>query len=292
MRGVRIGTGVNSSRLRPTDDGVLLWGFARSGTWYVSMPSRPRVLFAGERAPAMSSPIGPQVAMSLAGQPVYGAGVGGYAAFLYPPPLAQLFAPISLLPFPAAAWLWRGVELMALRVAAGRGGRRDRVALVAPMIAELDAANVHLILAAAVAQAVRHDARWVTPGAITKFASLAAIPLASGSIRGDSPRGPWSPRWHMCRFVRHCTALWYEYVRFVTSGVPVADSGWYNLGASIPWRSAGRHGGPDRAACDPLARLQASRPPSRCQCSGSTASASCWRPPLLRVRRSAVARMR
>src|SRR5829696_5097291 len=26
-----------------------------------------------------------------AGMPVYGAGVGGYAAFLYPPPLAQLF---------------------------------------------------------------------------------------------------------------------------------------------------------------------------------------------------------
>jgi hypothetical protein len=35
-----------------------------------------------------------------AGEPVYGTGVGGYAAFLYLPPLAQLFTPLSLLPFP------------------------------------------------------------------------------------------------------------------------------------------------------------------------------------------------
>ena len=55
----------------------------------------------------------------IEGGPIYGAGVGGYAAFLYPPPFAQLFAAFALLPFPVAVWAWRGIEIVCLRVAVG-----------------------------------------------------------------------------------------------------------------------------------------------------------------------------
>src|SRR5215207_7113314 len=94
------------------------------------------------------------------GAPVYGAGVGGYAAFLYPPPLAQLFVPLSALPFPVATWIWRSVELVALRIAVG-SWRNVGIAMLVwpPVIAELDEANVHLLVAAAVAAAIRGDAR-------------------------------------------------------------------------------------------------------------------------------------
>ncbi len=170
----------------------------------------------------------------LAGAPVYGPGVGGYAAFLYLPPLAQLFAPLSLLPFPVAVWGWRLVELAGLRVAVG-SWRNTGIAMLLwpPVISELDAGNVHLLIAAAVAMAIRGSSVTLVPAALTKFASLAALPIG---LR-DDPRGlarglAVAAAIVLVSFVL-APGLWFDYARFITT-VSTFDSGWYNLGASVP----------------------------------------------------------
>ena len=170
----------------------------------------------------------------LSGAPVYGAGVGGYAAYLYPPPLAQVFALPSLLPFPAAVWLWRAVVLLCLRVAVG-SWRRAGIAMLVwpPVIAELDAGNVHLVMAAAVAMMIRGDGTWLVPAALTKFASLAAIPIA---VR-DDPRGLLKgiaiAAGIMLVSFAITPSMWLDYAGFIT-GVSAVDSSWYNLGGFVP----------------------------------------------------------
>jgi len=126
----------------------------------------------------------------LDGEPLYGPGVGGYAAFLYPPPLAQLFAILAWLPFPVVVWGWRIVELVCVRIAVG-SWRRVGIALLVwpPIIAELDAGNVHLLVAAAVAMVIRGDSRFLVPAALTKFASLAALPASLRRDPGGLARG-------------------------------------------------------------------------------------------------------
>ncbi|MEW6225157.1 MAG: hypothetical protein AB1627_11070 [Chloroflexota bacterium] len=170
----------------------------------------------------------------LAGEPVYGPGVGGYAAFLYLPPLAQLFAFPSQLPFPVVVWLWRGVVLLGLRATVG-SWRSAGIAMLVwpPVISELDAGNVHLLMAAAVAMMIRGQGVWLLPAALTKFATLVAVPMA---LR-DDPRGLLKGVGIAGVIVLVSFALgpslWFDYARFIT-GVSTFDSGWYNLGAFVP----------------------------------------------------------
>jgi hypothetical protein len=108
-------------------------------------------------------------------------GVGGAAAYLYPPLLAQLLALPAFAPFAVFAWGWRALELACLRLVVGSWRATGIALLVFPLlIAELDAGNVHLIVAAALALLLRGSARAVLPLAVvTKFAPLAAVPLAA-----------------------------------------------------------------------------------------------------------------
>ena len=170
----------------------------------------------------------------LSGEPLYNQGVGGYAAYLYPPPLAQLFALPSQLPFPTVVWLWRAVVLSSLRVAVGSWrGAGIAMLLWPPVIAELDAGNVHLLMAAAVAMMIRGQGTWLLPAALTKFASLAAVPVA---LR-DDPRGLLKGAGIAAGIVLVSFALapslWLDYAHFMT-GVSTVDSSWYNLGALVP----------------------------------------------------------
>lgn len=170
----------------------------------------------------------------LEGLPVYGPNVGGYAAYLYPPPMAQLLAPLSQLPFVAFVWLWRAFELACLRVAVG-SWRNAGLALLLwpPVIAELDAGNVHLVIAAAAAMTIRGDARAILPAALTKFASLASVPaalridprgLAAGALlAGTIVLGSWVV----------APDLWSSYVTFLPTATQL-DTGWYNIGLNIP----------------------------------------------------------
>jgi hypothetical protein len=116
----------------------------------------------------------------LDGSHLYGGSVGGRAAYLYPPVFAQLLALPAMLPFVAFAWLWRGLELLCLRGVIGSWqGTGVALLLFPPAITELDAGNVHLIVALALAALLRGNPRAIAPvGLLTKFAPLAAMPLA------------------------------------------------------------------------------------------------------------------
>lgn len=170
----------------------------------------------------------------LAGEPVYGAGVGGYAAFLYPPPLAQVFAPLSLLPFPIVVWLWRAVILIALRIAVGSWRNAGLAMLLwPPVISEIDAGNVHLLIAAATAEAIRGRAQGIGPVALTKFATVAAVPMAMRTgPRGLLIGGAIAAITLVFSFLA-APDLWVSYVQFALSGPP-PNPGWYNLGDQIP----------------------------------------------------------
>jgi hypothetical protein len=118
---------------------------------------------------------------ALHGHALYGnGGVGGAGAYLYPPPLAQLLALPALAPFPVFAWTWRALQLLCLRSVVGSWRATGIALAVFPLlIEEIDAGNVHLMMAAVLAALLRGNARGVLPaGALTKFAPLAALPLA------------------------------------------------------------------------------------------------------------------
>ena len=170
----------------------------------------------------------------ISGEQVYGPGVGGYAAFLYPPPLAQLFAVVAWLPFPLVVWGWRIVELVCIRVAVG-SWRSVGIALLVwpPIIAELDAANVHLLIAAAIALAIKSDGRFLVPAALTKFASLAVVPAALRVDPRGTARGIVIAGGIVLVSLAISPGLWREYASFLPS-VSGSDFGWYNLGAFVP----------------------------------------------------------
>jgi hypothetical protein len=95
--------------------------------------------------------------------------VGTPYVYLYPPPLAQVLAPLALvLPDPVFMWAWTALLLGCLWFL---GRRRVLVALAliafVPVAVELWYRNVHLLLAVLVVLAMRrHPAFWVPAAAI------------------------------------------------------------------------------------------------------------------------------
>lgn len=169
----------------------------------------------------------------LDGHSVYVAAVGQLAAYVYPPVFAQLVAPLSALPLELFVWAWRAIELACLRVAVGSW----RIAGLAilfwpPVIAEIDAGNVHLIIAAAVAMAIRGDARALLPAALTKFASLAAVPAAIRLDRRGLLLGAGVALGACAVSFALAPQLWSEYAAFITRAIE-PESNQLNLGSFI-----------------------------------------------------------
>jgi Glycosyltransferase family 87 len=90
-------------------------------------------------------------------------------AFLYAPPAALFFLPFHLLPWPAFRVLWLLVDVAALAVLS----RRWTLAMVAvyPVVLELSAGNINLLLAIISVWGIRYPGIWsvalltkVTPG--------------------------------------------------------------------------------------------------------------------------------
>jgi hypothetical protein len=102
-------------------------------------------------------------------QDPYTQAAGAFGAFTYTPVAARLFAPASLLAWPAFFWLWLAV-LVATVV--WLGWRHTLLVLAFPPVAvELYHGNIHLLMAAAIALGFRYPAAWafilltkVTPG--------------------------------------------------------------------------------------------------------------------------------
>ena len=89
--------------------------------------------------------------------------------FRYAPPIAFLFAPLTLLPWPVAQGVWLALQLAALYVIAGRWA----LALIVfpPVWLDVTYGNINILLAAAIWVGMRHPAAWawvlltkVTPG--------------------------------------------------------------------------------------------------------------------------------
>ena len=155
------------------------------------------------------------------------------AVFKYPPLIAQMLAPASLLPLPAFVWLWRLLELGALRVAAGSWVRAGIAMLVwPPIIAELDAGNIHLLMAAVVALAMRGTASLVAPSFLLKFASWPLAPIAwlrdrRGALIGLAvAAGAVAISWVLS------PSAWRDYADFLAT--TRAPEGWYNLLSAVP----------------------------------------------------------
>jgi hypothetical protein len=89
--------------------------------------------------------------------------------YRYPPPLAQIFVVLHLIPFPIVAGLWIG---MLYGIALALGGRwAPFVLLFPPTLAELYLGNVNLLIALAIVLGFRWPAAWavviltkITPG--------------------------------------------------------------------------------------------------------------------------------
>lgn len=91
----------------------------------------------------------------------YALPAGSFGAFVYSPVVARVFAPASLLPWPAFWWLWTGLLVATL---AWLGWRKTLLVLAFPPVAlELYHGNVHLLIAAAIALGFRYPAAWAVP---------------------------------------------------------------------------------------------------------------------------------
>jgi hypothetical protein len=169
----------------------------------------------------------------LDGGSVYALPVGGFTAYLYPPVFVQLVSPFSLLPLDAFVWAWRALEVGCLRVAVG-SWRNAGLAILfwPPVVTELDAGNVHLIVAAAVAMSIRGDARALVPAALTKFASLAAVPAAIRLDRRGLLVGAGVALVACAVSIALAPQLWSDYLAFITRATE-PHSDWFNLGALI-----------------------------------------------------------
>jgi hypothetical protein len=167
------------------------------------------------------------------GEPLYGIGSFEFAAYQYPPPFAQLLAPASLLSMPAFVWLWRAVELAGLRLATGGWYRTGFAILVfPPVLAELDAGNVHLALAGVVALAMRGNGAPIGPAALVKVAAWPLAPLAWLSDRRGLLLGVGVAAVIAAVSIVLTTHAWQDYLAFLASGE--LPSGWYNILVVVP----------------------------------------------------------
>ena len=169
------------------------------------------------------------------GRPLYLLPWGDYMAFAYPPILGQVLVPLSYLPLAAFVWLWRGFELVALRVATGSWtGAGLAILFIPPVLSELDAGNVHLLMAAACALVMRGHGAAVAPAAVLKFASLPLAPLAWRlDRRGLLVGGLIAGAALAVSYVADPRA-WSDYVTFLQGPGSRTPHIWFNLTESVP----------------------------------------------------------
>lgn len=168
------------------------------------------------------------------GGTLYADTAGEPFAFLYPPIAAQLVAPLSLLPLPVFGWGIRVLEILCLRYVVG-SWRLAGVSMILclPVVAEIEAGNINLLIAAALAAAIRGDSRWLVPAAVPKFAALAALPFALARNRRALMLGASGALTLCAVSVLSAPDLWRSYVTFLLHQ-PSVDWQWYNIGRLVP----------------------------------------------------------
>jgi hypothetical protein len=109
--------------------------------------------------------------------------VGGVDAYLYSPAFAQLFLPLTWLPWIAFAGLWAALNLAALTWMAGPVIAGLLLVIPgSPVIDEVGTGNIHLLIAAAIVLAFRWPAAWAFP-LLTKVAPGIGVLWFAGARR-------------------------------------------------------------------------------------------------------------
>lgn len=169
----------------------------------------------------------------LDGTALYGADAGTTSAYLYSPLFAQVVAPLTFLSPVSFVWLWRALELGALRVATGSWTRAGLAILVfPPVIIELAYANVNLVIAAICALAMRG---LVAPWSLPVVVKAAALPLAPMAFLADRRTFLFSGAIALGAVavsVALAPALWSDYVTFLRSAQE--PTWWTNLSRGFP----------------------------------------------------------
>jgi len=105
----------------------------------------------------------------------YGMGYADIEVFLYSPPWALLFAAVSWLPREVLVGGLIVLEVLAWRICAGSWRRVGYLGLIPIFGFELSVGQINLLIAAAVALALRGDGRWAVLAALAKFSPALAI---------------------------------------------------------------------------------------------------------------------
>ena len=109
--------------------------------------------------------------------------VGGEDAYLYSPAFAQVFQPLTWLPWAIFAALWAALNLGALVWMAGPVLAALLLVIPgSPVIDEVGTGNIHLLIAAAIVLAVRYPAAWAFP-LLTKVTPGVGILWLAGARR-------------------------------------------------------------------------------------------------------------
>lgn len=94
--------------------------------------------------------------------PYANAAVGSLSSYIYPPPLAQLLAPLSLLPWPLFFALWMAM-LVGVLVWLVRPWPWAVLILILPITYEILIGQIHLLIAAAIVLGFAHPSLWAFP---------------------------------------------------------------------------------------------------------------------------------
>ncbi len=100
--------------------------------------------------------------------------LGGY---LYPPPFAQAWVPLSFLPEVVVDWGWRILGVLSVRYMAGSWQVAGLWWLFPGTIVEITAGNVTFQVAALTVAGLRGRAEGILPAAVVKFSTLAVVPF-------------------------------------------------------------------------------------------------------------------
>lgn len=119
---------------------------------------------AGANIAAGASPYGAETIQDL----------GGY---LYPPPFAQMWVPMSAMPSVIVDWGWRVLGVVSVRYMAGSWQVAGLWWLFPGSIVEITAGNVTFQVAALTVAGLRGRAEGVLPAAVVKFSTVAVVPF-------------------------------------------------------------------------------------------------------------------
>ena len=114
----------------------------------------------------------------LDGLPIYWAdAIDQLGAYFYAPPFAQLWAPVSVLPWEAADWAWRLLGLLCIRYIAGSWMVTGLWWLYPGTLYELSFGNVTFQVAALTVAGLRGRAEGILPATLLKFSAAAVVPF-------------------------------------------------------------------------------------------------------------------